>query len=159
MGSDGPPVTCVPGGTVHIDPAALRELARAMVGSPFGRELLRVGHYLGRWLGPERFVLQFVDGEGADLLLDLSLVEFVRRPLSGDAALRSFPFGIRTTEADFAAVLEGRLQIWELSMVGARQWYVCDRFKSPMACLYTIFNEAVRQDLARASYAHDLRVP
>lgn len=147
-----------PGGSARVDPSALRELARAIVGAPFGRELLRVGHYLGRWLGPERFVLQFVDGEGADLLLDLSIVDFVRRPLSGDAALRTFPFGVRTTEADFVALLEGRLQIWELSMVGARQWYVCDRFHSPMACLYSTFNEAVRQDLARAAYAHEVRV-
>lgn len=145
-----------PGG---LNEHALRELARAIVGSGFGRELLRVGHYLGRWLGPERFVIQLVDGEGFDLVLDLCIVDFVRRPLSGDAALRTYPFGVRTTEADFAAVLRGHLQIWEFSMVAARQWYLCNRFVSPMAFFYSYFNEAIHQDLARVSFERDLLVP
>jgi len=145
-------------GEGQVSAEALRDMARAIIGSPFGRELLRMERYLGRWLGAERFVIQLLDGEGADLVLDLSRVEFVRRAPSGDAALRAFPFGLRTTGADLSAVLRGHLQIWELSMVAARQWYVCESSRSPMAFLYSYFNEAVQPELARRCFESELGV-
>ena len=50
-------------------------------------------------------------------------------------------------------VLRGELQIWELATAGTAQWFVGDRFDSPVAFFYEVLSEQVRPDLARELYA------
>jgi hypothetical protein len=139
--------------------AALSELAQAAILAPFGKTLVRTNRHLDRWLGRQRFVLQLMESVGGrDYSLDLTDALFHEVPHTGDDALRRYPFGIRVSRADFIALLDGDIQIWELSLVCARQWYISQFTESPMAFLYSYFAESIRQDLAATSYARDLQI-
>jgi hypothetical protein len=136
----------------------LDRLAKVIVLSHFGRQLSQTHRYLGRYLGCERFCVQLVgaDEDPIELVLDLAEVRFKIRDYSSDDAIRNYPFGIRAMRREFCALLIGGISVWEFSMISARQWYAGSRFASPMSCLYTFFDEAIRQDLAARHYDRDL---
>lgn len=132
-------------------------LAKSLVMSSFGKQLLRIGRYLERDLGTERFVIQLIDARGsANLVLDMASVTFHKKQYTGLKSIRDFPFGIRIPRNDFITLFQGKIQIWEVSMISARQWYVCNKFQSPMAFFYEFFNESIFQDLSLENYKQDL---
>ena len=137
----------------HLD-----EMVRTWLITRYGQVLMTQNNYLGRPIGQCRAVLQLTrdDGVGQQWLLDVSRVEFVEVPDEGVGAIKRYPFGIRVDHADFCKLLIGELQIWELLNLSASQWYVCDRYDSPLAFWLEYYNEQVDYGRALRSYEMSL---
>lgn len=69
------------------------------------------------------------------------------------------PAGIDCHASDFAAVLRGRIHIWEPATSRLRQWYPTARLDSPVAQLYSLYSEQMRPDLAEQMYRNGLAEP
>ncbi|WPN51381.1 MBL fold metallo-hydrolase [Pseudomonas sp. P9_2] len=134
--------------------AHLDEMARTWLITRYGQVLMTQSNYLGRPVGPCRAVLQLTRRDGADQqwLLDVSRVEFVQVPDEGAGAIKLYPYGIRVDHDDFCQLVLGELQIWELLNLSASQWYVCDRYDSPLAFWLEYYNEQVDYERALRSY-------
>jgi hypothetical protein len=141
---------------------ALSSLRKALLLSDLGEELLRVSSFLEGPLGPRRLVLRLCrEGRNPEpllLALDLSRGEFVEVPSSEDATLmRRYPFGLDLPLSDLEGLLRGAIQFWELATLGVvRQWYVCDRMKSPVCFMLTYFSERLHPALAESTYRSSL---
>ena len=133
-------------------------MARTWLITHYGQVLMAQSNYLGRPVGPCRAVLQLTrnDGVGQQWLLDVSRVEFVEVPDEGAGAIKRYPYGIRVDHDDFCQLLLGELQIWELLNLSASQWYVCDRYDSPLAFWLEYYNEQVDYGRALCSYEMSL---
>ncbi|AXI61425.1 hypothetical protein DLD99_13410 [Pseudomonas kribbensis] len=133
----------------HLD-----EMARTWLITGYGQSLMTQTHYLGRPLGARRLVIQLMDEgrQSIDFVLDVSRVEFVRVDSLGARAIKQYPFGIRVDLRDFKSLLAGELQVWELLNLSASQWYVCDRYDSPLAFWLEFYSEQVDSERARRSY-------
>jgi hypothetical protein len=94
--------------------------------------------------------------QSIDFVLDVSRVEFVRVESLGASAIKQYPFGIRVDLADFSRLIMGELQVWELINISASQWYVCDRYDSPLAFWLEFYSEQVDEERARRSYQFSL---
>lgn len=142
----------------HRIKAHLDEMARTWLITRYGQVLMAEGNYLGRPLGPCRAVLQLTrnDGVGQQWLLDVSKAEFVEVPDEGAGVIKRYPYGIRVDHDDFCQLLLGELQIWELINLSASQWYVCDRYDSPLAFWLEYYNEQVDYGRALRSYEMSL---
>ncbi|MFF7106596.1 MBL fold metallo-hydrolase [Pseudomonas sichuanensis] len=138
--------------------AHLDEMARTWLITHYGQVLMTQNDYLGRPVGPCRAVLQLTrdDGVCQQWLLDVSRVEFVEVPVEGEGAIKRYPYGIRVDYDDFCQMLLGELQIWELLNLSASQWYVCDRYDSPLAFWLEYYNEQVDHERALRSYEMSL---
>ncbi|MFJ3521398.1 MBL fold metallo-hydrolase [Pseudomonas sp. NPDC090203] len=134
--------------------AHLDEMARAWLITRYGQILMTQSNYLGRPIGSCRAVLQLTrdDGVCQQWLLDVSRVEFVEVPVEGEEAIKRYPYGIRVDYDDFCQLLLGELQIWELLNLSASQWYVCDRYDSPLAFWLEYYSEQVDYGRALRSY-------
>ncbi|WP_223460194.1 MULTISPECIES: MBL fold metallo-hydrolase [unclassified Pseudomonas] len=138
---------------VHLD-----AMARTWTITAYGQVLMAQTHYLGRPLGARRLVIQIVveGSQSIDFVLDVSRVEFVRVESLGASAIKQYPFGIRVDLADFSRLIMGELQVWELINISASQWYVCDRYDSPLAFWLEFYSEQVDEERARRSYQFSL---
>ena len=138
--------------------AHLDEMARTWLITRYGQVLMSQSSYLGRPVGPCRAVLQLTqdDGVSQQWLLDVSRVEFVEVPAEGVEVIKRYPYGIRVDHDDFCELLLGELQIWELLNLSASQWYVCDRYDSPLAFWLEYYNEQVDYGRALRSYEMSL---
>ncbi|MFA7893816.1 MBL fold metallo-hydrolase [Pseudomonas putida] len=138
--------------------AHLDEMARTWLITRYGQVLMTQCNYLGRPLGPCRVALQLTrdDGTCQQWLLDVSRVEFIEVPAEGAGAIKYYPYGIRVNHDDFCQLLLGELQIWELLNLSASQWYVCDRYDSPLAFWLEYYNEQVDHERALRSYEMSL---
>ncbi|PYB81691.1 MBL fold metallo-hydrolase [Pseudomonas soli] len=138
--------------------AHLDEMARTWLITRYGQVLMTQSDYLGRPIGPCRVVLQLTQDNDVcqQWLLDVSRVEFVEVPVEGEEAIKRYPYGIRVDHDDFCQLLFGKLQIWELLNLSASQWYVCDRYDSPLAFWLEYYNEQVDYDRALHSYEMSL---
>ncbi|MCB2254004.1 MBL fold metallo-hydrolase [Pseudomonas chlororaphis] len=136
--------------------AHLDEMARTWLITRYGQVLMTQGDYLGRAIGPCRAVLQLTreNAETRQWLLDVSRVEFVEVADEGAGAIKRYPYGIRVDYEDFCRLILGELQIWELLNLSASQWYVCDRYDSPLAFWLEYYNEQV--DYARALRSYEM---
>ncbi|MFJ4384018.1 MBL fold metallo-hydrolase [Pseudomonas sp. NPDC089408] len=134
--------------------AHLDEMARTWLITRYGQVLMTQSSYLGRPVGPCRLVLQLTQDEGIyqQWMLDVSRVEFVEVPAEGAEAIKRYPYGIRVDHDDFCQLLLGELQIWELLNLSASQWYVCDRYDSPLAFWLEYYSEQVDYERALRSY-------
>lgn len=134
--------------------AELNGIAPVLINSRFGRALLNVNTYLSGPTGPVRFALHLRHGElAAAIGFDVNTSAFCR--IEGDLRDCAFtiPFGMDAYARDMLGALRGELQIWELATAGTAQWFVGDRFDSPVAFFYEVLSEQVRPDLARELYA------
>ncbi|RFD27446.1 hypothetical protein CER19_18285 [Pseudomonas sp. GL93] len=138
--------------------AHLDDMARTWLITHYGQVLMTQSSYLGRPVGQCRAVLQLTrdDGVGQQWLLDVSKVEFVEVPDEGEGAIKRYPYGIRVDHSDFCQLILGELQIWELLNLSASQWYVCDRYDSPLAFWLEYYNEQVDYGRALRSYEQSL---
>ncbi|MEU6561970.1 MBL fold metallo-hydrolase [Nocardia nova] len=140
----------------------LDAMAPLLMLSPLGKALINTNTYLGERVGSVRFAVclrGFVDDEAQVFGLDFNRARFV--PVEGDVrtALMAIPSGIDCHTSDLAAVLRGRIHIWELATSRLRQWYLTSRMDSPVAFLYTLYSEQVRPDLAETMYRNALAEP
>ncbi|VVP34186.1 hypothetical protein PS862_04532 [Pseudomonas fluorescens] len=134
--------------------AHLDTMAKTWLITGYGQVLMAQTQYLGRPLGARKLVIQ-LSGEGeksVDFVMDISRVEFIPVESSGAFAIKQYPFGIRVDYRDFGRLIMGELQIWELINLSASQWYVCDRYDSPLAFWLEFYNEQVDYDRAARSY-------
>lgn len=138
---------------VHLD-----EMVRTWLITRYGQVLMSQSDYLGHPVGPCRAVLQLTRDEGIDQqwLLDVSRVEFIEVPTEGIKAIKRYPYGIRVNHDDFCRMLLGELQIWELINLSASQWYVCDRYESPLAFWLEYYSEQVDYGRALRNYEMSL---
>lgn len=142
--------------TILVDDilAELNGIAPVLINSRFGRALLNVNTYLSGPTGPVRFALHLRHGDHAATIgFDVNTSAFTR--IEGDLRDCAFtiPFGMDVYARDLLGALRGELQIWELATAGTAQWFVGDRFDSPVAFFYEVLSEQVRPDLARELYA------
>ncbi|WP_044875312.1 MBL fold metallo-hydrolase [Pseudomonas sp. LFM046] len=136
----------------HLD-----EMAKTWLIGRYGQVLMAQSEYLGQSVGPCRLVLQLLRGDASlQLVLDITRVEFVEAPYEGLAVIKRYPYGIRVDYDDFLSLLAGDLQIWEVMNLSASQWYVCDRYDSPLAFWLEYYNEQVDARRALRSYEQSL---
>jgi hypothetical protein len=134
----------------------LEMMAPHLMLSPLGRSLITTNSYLDNPVGAARFVVHlrhFDAHSDAAFVLNLNTGTFERADMSLREAVFTVPAGVQFNAADLAAVLSGRLHIWELATSRARQWYLTDRLESPIAFLFGYLGEHTRPDLLANLYA------
>ncbi|MCX5046667.1 MBL fold metallo-hydrolase [Aldersonia sp. NBC_00410] len=127
-------------------------LAKAILLAPLGTALLTLSQD-GSPTHP--FVLKLLCSERTDVSLALDVcsgrfVEVADLPI-GDA-VREHDFGILVHATDFAGVLRGDLQIWDIVGVAMWSWYEGPSFESPVAVMYAAYGEQIRPDIACKAY-------
>lgn len=136
--------------------AELQAMAPSLLYSELGRKLTAAHRYLNGATGPYRFAIRFYEAQTEHRLtaaLDINHCRFDWIDLSEDGVIETIPFGFDVHLVDFYALLNGALQIWELTTSRSRQWYLGrDRMNSPVAFLYGYFGEQLRPDLATKMY-------
>ncbi|MFD4904154.1 MBL fold metallo-hydrolase [Kitasatospora purpeofusca] len=161
-------------GTVHLSPLAdgpadqdrALELVKQEL-PRLGRELLATGtgvlacsihEYLSGPLGPHRAVLRLKDGPGGELLQfawDVTTADFVRVEATGrEEAMAAYPFGAEMFYQDYLALLEGRLQVWDVAGGAMECWHIGRPLDSLVYALFGIYGEHQRPDLAALSYTN-----
>lgn len=123
-------------------------LARLFSTSPFIKTLLSINNFLNSEMGPGRFLIIYDGPQKYGYQFNINNISFERVTIE-ENVLTKYPYGIEMFAADFAAVVKGKLQIWELASTRFRQWYLGEKIYSPLAYLYSFYSEQVRPDLAR----------
>lgn len=139
--------------------AELVHLGRAMVTSSVGLLAVHTNEYLEGNLGPRRVLLRLLDGPGGEpcqYAFDLAASSFVPDDTPAERVLTSFPFGVELHLQDFVAVIDGRLQIWEVAGARMRSWYVGPVYESVVSFLFEQYGEQTRPDLAARVYQRAL---
>ena len=134
----------------------LAPLAAGILRSKLGMGLLRTNEYLCGPLDGKRLLIRLLcaqNGATIQLALDINSCTFVRVDTSEEEILSTYPFGFECFALDLLAVLDGRLQIWDLSGAAMRTWYLGSKYESPVACMFELLGEQQRPDLARKLYA------
>lgn len=140
--------------------AELKVMAPFMMQSKLGRHLITQNTYLESALGPHRFVFHLRgfqarshrDSGTRVFGLNMNKGRFEELPLDLRECLFSVPAGMDVNAADLLAVLRGKIHMWELAVSRLRQWYLCERFDSPVGFLYGYFSEQVRPEIAKELY-------
>lgn len=131
-------------------------LAAGILRSKLGVGLLRTNEYLRGPLDGKRLLIRLLgahEGATIQLALDVNSGTFFRVDTAEDEILSTYPFGFECFALDLLAVLDGRLQIWEISGAAMRTWYLGSKYESPVACMFELLGEQQRPDLARKLYA------
>ena len=139
----------------HRIEAELPVLARMLMMQPVGGNSVHVNRYLSGPLDGRRLLLRFLDGpDGAPLhyALDLTTGTFVVDDTPLELVLKRFPFGLECHLHDFAAMLNGDLQIWELMGNAVRTWWIGGDYENIVVALFGCYGEQVRPDLAKRVY-------
>jgi hypothetical protein len=138
--------------------ASLNFLAPILVSTPFGQGVAACHQYVGGPVGGIRFAVRLFNDSPSMMTsfgLDITDAKFFPLEMTEEEVLTSVPFGIDVHIADWNALNEGRLQIWELATARMRQWYMgMDPLFSPIAFFYCLFSEQVRPSLAARMYQH-----
>ncbi|MBX9702561.1 MAG: MBL fold metallo-hydrolase [Silvanigrellaceae bacterium] len=132
----------------------LINMAQHLLLSVLGRSLLLVNEYLNGPLNAYRFVIELKRKSKNSIIfqLDVNAACFKMTTASNDDLTHQYPFGLILYFSDFIALLQGKIQIWELATANMRQWYLGDKLESPVAFLYAYFSEQIRPDLAYQVY-------
>ncbi|MGW4568269.1 MBL fold metallo-hydrolase [Streptomyces sp. NPDC004561] len=131
----------------------LRYLAAGILLSDLGRDLVSAGNGGKSLIRPLVLKFRCMHTEDRSYALDLTQGGFVRvDDLSLDGALKAYPYGVYTCATDFAAVVRGDLQIWDVVGIAMHSWYESEAFSSPVAFMYDAFGEQVRPDIACRAY-------
>lgn len=133
----------------------LQFVAKAMMISEIGKISLSLQEHLNGNLGCRRILFRFLEEDSDAVVqyaLDFSTASFVYDETPADQLLETFPFGLEVFLIDFFAIIEGKLQIWDLAGNAMRSWYIGDPYTNIISFLYTFYGEQVRPDLARKVY-------
>ncbi|MCX5046668.1 MBL fold metallo-hydrolase [Aldersonia sp. NBC_00410] len=133
----------------------LHQAAPHLMLSALGRGLIEVSEYLGNPTGAHRFAIHLRGDTERLVALNFNTARFEDIEGGLRDALFAIPSGIDVWACDLAAVLCGKIHIWELAVSRMRQWYVGDATASPVAFLYGYLSEQLRPDLARQLYRED----
>ncbi|MFD5900079.1 MBL fold metallo-hydrolase [Streptomyces microflavus] len=132
-----------------------------------GRELLTTGtgvlacsihEYLSGPLGAHRAVLRLKEAPDGQLLQfawDVTTADFVQvQTTSREEAMAAYPFGAEMFFSDYLALLQGRLQVWDVAGGAMECWHIGRPLDSLVYAFFGIYGEHQRPDLAALSYAH-----
>jgi|APLak6261674355_1056100.scaffolds.fasta_scaffold00157_8 hypothetical protein len=139
----------------------LKVLARAIMVSPVGQIAASLREHLAGPLGGERIVFSFLTGQDQFPALfyglDINTASFCRIEKLDEKALEIYPFGLMVYLKDFAGMLNGKLQIWDLAADSCRHWFVSDPYTNLISFLFSYYGEQVRPDLASKLYGKALK--
>ncbi|MFX0559962.1 MBL fold metallo-hydrolase [Tepidibacillus infernus] len=134
----------------------IERMTQLLLISSLGHYMISTNYFLDRPVGPHRFAIYLRNYHGiqrdAVLALNINKAKFEWVDLSLKEVLYQIPYGIDVNASDLCAVFEGRIHIWELATSRMRQWYLCPKFDSPVAFLYSLYSEQLRPDLAEKLY-------
>ncbi|MBN3731722.1 MBL fold metallo-hydrolase [Burkholderia sp. Tr-20390] len=140
----------------HEIKLALDDMAKSWIITRYGQAILSQQTYLGRDLGSKKVVIVLTSEKGdLHFVFDVSTVSFHEVGRCDDP-MREYPFGIIADYSDFVDMLSGKIQVWELMNFSASQWYVCNRYDSPLAFMLEYFGEQADNDLAYKTYKSSL---
>ncbi|MEM6991352.1 MAG: hypothetical protein AAF721_12660, partial [Myxococcota bacterium] len=123
--------------------------------SGVGNSAVHLHKYIEGDLDGRRLVFRFVENDETahQYVLDFNRGAFVKDDTDKAQLLRRFPFGIECFLQDFAAMLDGELQIWELMGNAIRSWWVGSDYDNIPVALFCNYGEQIRPDLAAKVYA------
>ncbi|MGE3286148.1 MAG: MBL fold metallo-hydrolase [Pseudonocardia sp.] len=131
---------------------SLPYLAVSMLTSRTGKVMLGVHDSLAGSVGSERFLFRVWHGERPlDHCLDVAEGRFMQCPPAPNP-LVEYPFGLEVHLEDWAGVVRGEIQVWDLAGPALRSWYLGSVYDSPIGALYQYYGEHVRPDLAATLY-------
>ncbi|MFJ2825634.1 MBL fold metallo-hydrolase [Streptomyces toxytricini] len=131
----------------------LAYLARAILLSPLGQDLIEATRAADQDLRPLVLKLLRSHREDVSLAFDLGRGAFLPvEDLPLAETLEAYPYGIVVHASDFAAVLRGSLQIWDVVGIAMHSWYANDTFGSPVALLFDALGEQARPDISCKVY-------
>ncbi|MET8630292.1 MBL fold metallo-hydrolase [Kitasatospora sp. NPDC004669] len=143
--------------------AELPRLGREMLATGTGAVATSIHEYLAGPLGAHRMVLRLKDGPGGELLQyawDITTATFVRvEATDREEAMAAFPFGAEVFFQDYAALLQGRLQVWDVGGGAMECWSIGAPLDSPVYAFFRVYGEHQRPDLAALSYHRILPAP
>ncbi|MER8105755.1 MBL fold metallo-hydrolase [Kitasatospora sp. NPDC094016] len=138
--------------------ADLPRLGRELLATSTGILACSIHEYLSGPLGAHRAVLRLKDGPGGELLQfawDVTAAGFVQVQVTErEEAMAAYPFGAEVFFQDFAALLRGRLQVWDVAGGAMECWHIGSPLDSLVYAFFAIYGEHQRPDLAALSYAH-----
>ena len=143
----------------------LPTLASSLISTRMGNLMSGMHEYRRRPLNENRMVLRLLDppGRPGDVecwALDVTSPRFVSiAPAERQDDLARYPFGVELFYQDLLALLEGRVQVWEIVSHSAHFWYVGDTLDSPAYALLAVLGERQRPDLPAGCYRQSLNVP
>ncbi|MEE4544059.1 MBL fold metallo-hydrolase [Streptomyces sp. V4-01] len=136
----------------------LPRLGRELLATSSGILACSIHEYLSGPLGRHRAVLRLKDGPGGHLLQfawDVTTASFDPVPATTrDEAMATYPFGAELFFCDFVALLEGRLQVWDVAGGSMECWHIGPPLDSLVYAFFGIYGEHQRPDLAGRSYVH-----
>ena len=132
----------------------LKNMSSSLLLSALGKLLIATNEYLDGGLGPYRFVISLKINKNKSIKyqFNINTASFELEHNSNSDLQIKYPYGIELFLNDFIAILQGKIQIWELATANMRQWYLGDKMDSPIAFLYMYFSEQIRPDLAHKVY-------
>lgn len=134
-------------------------LARLLLLTDMGQLASSTTDYLQGPLGSQRLLFHFLTHDKPlQYAWDIARAEFVPVDIPLNEALRRYPFGLRTYLSDFAAVLRGDLQIWDLAGTAMESWYIGDSYSTVITALYFLYGEQMRPDLSARIYQRSLQL-
>ncbi|MFJ4905535.1 MBL fold metallo-hydrolase [Streptomyces sp. NPDC093249] len=138
--------------------AELSRLGRELLATGTGMLACSIHEYLSGPLGPHRAVLRLKDGPGGHLLQfawDVTTADFVQVEATGrEEAMAVYPFGAEMFFQDYLALLQGRLQVWDVAGGAMECWHIGRPLDSLVHAFFGIYGEHQRPDLAALSYVH-----
>lgn len=138
--------------------AELPRLGRELLATSTGMTACSIHEYLSGPLGRDRAVLRLKDGPGGDLLQfvwDVTTASFTLTEATGrEEAMAAYPFGAEMFFQDYVALLEGRLQVWDVAGGAMECWHMGPPLDSLVYAFFGIYGEHQRPDLAELSYVH-----
>ncbi|MGW2090215.1 MBL fold metallo-hydrolase [Streptomyces sp. NPDC001880] len=137
---------------------ALPRLGRELLVTGTGMLACSIHEYLSGPLGPHRAVLRLKDGPGGELLQfawDVTTADFVQvEPAGREEAMAAYPFGAEMFFQDYRALLQGRLQVWDVAGGAMECWHIGRPLDSLVYAFFGIYGEHQRPDLAALSYVN-----
>jgi hypothetical protein len=124
----------------------LKCLAKAIMLSSFGERIINTHEAGAKLCSENRLVIRFLINDGSisfNYCLDFNSACFTQTNI---VDYSSIPFGIELYLKDFCALIEGKIQIWDLAGIAMRSWYVGAPLESPIGFLYTWYGEQVHTD-------------
>ncbi|PJM97993.1 hypothetical protein CG740_38120 [Streptomyces sp. CB01201] len=137
--------------------AELPRLGRELLATATGMLACSIHEYLSGTLGPRRAVLRLKDSPSGELLQfawDVTTADFVQVEATGrEEAMATYPFGAEMFFQDYLALLQGRLQVWDVAGGAMECWHIGRPLDSLVYAFFGIYGEHQRPDLAARSYA------
>jgi len=144
---------------LNVVESFLEKMVAPLMMSKMGAAITTLDEYLDGPIGSERFIFQFLSSNKYPIQysLDFNKSVFERLENVCKNPLQRYPFGVEVHLNDFYALIDGKIQIWELSTSRLRQWYLTDQpLLSPVGFLYCFFSEQVQPELTRKLYDYIL---